>query len=155
MDFFTLYNQISNNQKCLITNMMIHMEHNIPPSDIEIIHGIKYGLLNKELSETNMISQISKIYAKKYNIYDSSFSVENTYNSMIKRNSRKSKLYPIVLNFLEINEDIINTCYYSTLNLTELFSSLSARNQSAILYLMKNLDTKFSINSIHDNIGIK
>ena len=74
---------------------------------------------------------------------------------MIDRNSRNSKLYPIILNFLEINADIIATCYFSNLNATELFSSFSSRNQSAILYLMQNLDTDFSIKLLSGNIGIQ
>lgn len=69
--------------------------------------------------------------------------------------SRISKLYPIILNFLEIDEDIITTCYFSNLDSVELFSSLSPRNQSAILYLMQNLDTNFSFKTTSGNIGIQ
>lgn len=155
MDFTTIFNQLSNNQKCLIINTMVHMEHCTPICNINIIHGIKHGRLLKGLSEKDMITQLTKIYKEEFNIFDNNFSVANTYNSMIKRNSRNSNLYPIILDFLEIDEDIITTCYFSSLNATELFSSLSSRNQSAILYIMQNLDSDFSINLTSRNIGIQ
>ena len=155
MDFTTIFNQLSNNQKCLITNTMVHMEHCTPICNIDIVHGIKHGRILKGLSEKDMITQLTQLYKEELNISDDNYSVENTYDSMIDRNSRNSKLYPIILNFLEINEDIIATCYFSNLNATELFSSLSSRNQSAILYLMQNLDTDFSIKLLSGNIGIQ
>ncbi len=155
MKFTTIFNQLSSNQKCLITNTMIHMEHCTPICNINIIHGIKHGRLLKGLSEKDMITQLTKIYKEELNIFDNNFLIENTYNSMIRRNSRNSNLYPIILDFLEIDEDIITTCYFSSLDATELFLSLSSRNQSAILYLMQNLNTDFSIELTSVNIGIE
>lgn len=155
MEFTTIFNQLSNNQKCLILNTMIHMEHSTPIRNIDIAYGIRHGRLLKGLSESDMIAQASEIYAKAQGISNGVFSVEDIYHSMIRRNSRNSKLYPIIINLLEINEDIIATCYFSNLNDIELFSSLSSRNQSAILYLMQNLDTDFSIKLTSGNIGIE
>lgn len=155
MNFTNIFNQLSNNQKCLVINTMVHMEHCTPICNIDIIHGIKHGRLLKGLSEKDMITQLTKFYKEELNIFDDTFSVENTYNSMISRNSRSSNLYPIILKFLEIDENIITTCYFSNLDATELFSSLSSRNQSALLYLMQNLDTDFSIKLTSGNIGIQ
>lgn len=155
MNFDEIFRELDNNEKCLITNTMVEMEHCTPINEIDIIYGIRYGLLDKDFSETDLISQASEKFIVQYDIQDSTFSVENTYKSMIKRNSRNSKLYPIIKELLEINEDIITTCYFSHLNATELFLSLSPRNQSAILYLMKNLDTDFSITFISGNTGVQ
>lgn len=155
MEFTTIFNQLSDNQKCLITNTMIHMEHSTPIRNIDIAHGIRYGRLLKGLSESDMIAQASEIYAKAHNIFNGVFSVEDIYHSMIHRNSRNSKLYPIIINLLEINEDIIATCYFSNLDTEELFSTLSLRNQSAVIYLMQNLDTDFSLETISGNIGVQ
>lgn len=108
--------------------------------------------VTQNLSQKDMITQLSKLYKEELNISDKTYSVENTYDSMIDRNS---KLYPIILNFLEINEDIIATCYFSHLDATDLFLSLSSRNQSAILFLMQNLDTDFSIKLTSGNINVQ
>lgn len=62
MEFTTIFNQLSNNQKYLITNTLVHMEHCTPICNIDIIHGIKYGIILKDLSEKDMITKLTKLY---------------------------------------------------------------------------------------------
>ncbi len=133
MNFDKIFNQLNDNEKCPITNTMVEMEHCTPINNIDIIHGIRYRLLQKGISETDMISQLTKEFIKKYEIQDNTFTINNTYKSMIKRNSRNSKLYKRVLDYLEIDENIITTCYFSSLCAPELFISLPSRNQLAII----------------------
>ena len=63
--------------------------------------------------------------------------------------------YKMVLDYLEIDENIIATCHFSNLCAPQLFSSLPSWSLLAIIYLMKNLHTDFSFNSLSDNLGIE
>lgn len=126
--------------------------------DMQSILADMQSILSGEESIENH-KKLSKRYEevrKKYTISienDLKY-IENIYKSMIIRNSRKSKLYPIVLKFLDIDEDLITSAYFSNLSATELFSSLSPRNQSAILYLMKNFETDFNLVGDIKSIGV-
>ena len=63
---------------------------------------------------------------------------------MINRNSRGSALYPILLEILEIDEDLITTAYFSNIaDAYTLFSTLLPRDKSAIIYLMSCLNTNY------------
>ena len=75
MNFDKIFNQLNGNEKCLITNTMVEMEHCTSINNIDIIHGIRYGLLQKGISETDLISQVTKEFIKKYKIKDSTFTV--------------------------------------------------------------------------------
>ena len=156
MDFISILNQLTANQQCLILNTMIQMEHCTPIKEISIANGIRHGRIIKDLFEKDMLKQLIPIYFQKkgYTSIDAENDlelIESVYKSMIDRNSRKSELYPIILKFLDIDEDLIATAYFSNLKPTELFASLSSRNQSAILYLMKHLETDFSFETIHSS----
>lgn len=159
MDFTTIFNQLTGNQQCLIINTMVEMEHCTLINEIDIANGIKHGRIMKGLSEKEMLKQLVPIYFEKKgyktgNIEDDLKLVESTYKSITTRNTRNSDLYRSILKLLEINEDLITSAYFSNLSATKLFSSLSPRNQSAILYLMKNFETDYSLADDTKPIGV-
>lgn len=154
--FKKLYNSLNSNQKCLISNTMVYMEHTTPPKNIDMKYGIRYGIIINDLTKNELLNLASPKYKEIKNITYDDFNIENTFKSMLTYNSKKSPLYNIVLDILHIDENVIKNCYFSQLlsSPEKLFDSLTPRDQDAIIYLMNNLDSDYSIIEI-DSMGVE
>ena len=152
------FDSLNSNQKCLISNTMVCMEHTTPEKNIEMKYGIRYGLKINDMTQNELLESAEPRYKEIKQITYDDFNIENTYKTMLKYNSKKSPLYKIVLDILEIDENVIKDCYFSQLLSTpeKLFESLTKRDQNAILYLMNNLNSDYSfLFKENNNIGIK
>lgn len=127
-------------------------------SDMKLVENDMKSIMDDVKSVGNLKELIEnhKKLRKEYmeSIEDDLKLIESTYKSIKKRTSINSDLYEIILEFLEIDEDFITTAYFSSLSATDLFSSLSPRNKSAILYLMKNFETDYSLADDTKPIGV-
>lgn len=86
---------------------------------------------------------------------DYDYDITDTFKAMIRDNSRKSDLYQIVLDILNISEATIQDCYFHSLSPDLLFDSLLDRDKSAILYLMNNFNSNYSFEDLKErSIGI-
>ncbi len=150
------YDSLNSNQKCLISNTMVYMEHTTPEKNIDMKYGIRYGIIINDMTQNELLNLALPKYKEIKKITYDDFNIENTYKSMLKYNSKKSPLYNIVLDILDIDENVIKNCYFSHLvsSPEKLFESLTPRDQDALIYLMHHLDSDYSIKEI-DHVGIE
>lgn len=146
--FNQLFNTLSESQQNIFLSTMRKMEHIKEPIDISF--GITQGRILKGYSVEDILRKINQ----KYNITNTQIDNKSTYYSMIERNSTKSTLYKDVLEILEIDENFIEDQFYINIKLTpyELYSTLTERNQNAIIFLIENINTPYDTSELFKNI---
>lgn len=152
--FKQLFDSLTTDHKCLISNTMVYMEHTTPEKKIDMKYGIRHGIIINDKTQKELLNLALPKYKAIKNITYNDFNIENTYKAMLKYNSKKSPLYDIVLDILHIDDDIIRECYFSQLSPEKLYESLTKRDQKALLYLMNNLYSSYSSEAVN-NIGIE
>ncbi|MDD3417723.1 MAG: hypothetical protein PHY47_27665 [Lachnospiraceae bacterium] len=154
--FKETYDALNPNQKCLISNTMVCMEHTTPEKFIDMKYGIRYGIIINDMTQNELLNLALPKYKEIKKITYDDFNIENTYKAMLQYNSKKSPLYNIVLDILDIDENIIKNCYFSQLlsSPEKLFESLTPRDQDALIYLINNINSDYSIKEIGD-IGVE
>ncbi|HBJ2622999.1 TPA: hypothetical protein LA827_002779 [Clostridium botulinum] len=141
--FIEVYDQLSEEYKFIVFQLLQDMEHNKdhPDDKIDYKRGLSIAMAEQEFT----INSLTTALEEKTGCVD----LRETVASMIKRGSKTSSLFKNTLDILDIDELYLikNSEYFQTRisNIEWCFNSISEQNKEAVYFLSVQLTNLKSI----------